>query len=525
MKKVIRLVSVQLWAILGSMFAIGESKKKKTKALYVGFALFVVILSGASFFYAYMIGMGLKLYGSIDLLPSLFMALTSIIVLFTTIHKVKGTLFGFKDYDMVMSLPVSNSQIVASRLLLLYSINLVFVIIVMLPMMVAYGLLNGPRIQFYVFSILMLFFIPLIPIIIASFLGTILTYLSMRFKYSNIVYMAFSFLLLIAMIIMPYFLGNSEQALVEISQIINGQINSIYPLSELYSMGVTKGDLLSILIFIVVSILSFMVFSMAVGKVFKRINSTIMTGRYRANYKLERLKSSSPLKALYIKDLKRYFASIIYVMNTGFGVVILVLGSIALAFVDITTITGGLDITGTIRDMIPLFFTFCIATSCTTMASISIEGRHIWIIKNLPVSTLMIFASKILVNLTIIAPALLSSIFVGIILQIPFISVLLLLLAVVSFSLFMAQYGLVINLSFPNLSWSNETVIVKQSTASLISVFSGIGMTAIQYLLLMALGNAVSGMLLFIIILLILNLLLYKRLVKDGKRQFEKLSN
>ena len=79
MKKVFRLVSIQLWAILGSMLAIGESKKKKTKALYVGFALFAIIMSGVSFFYAYFMGSGLKLFNSIDLLPSLFIDRKSVV--------------------------------------------------------------------------------------------------------------------------------------------------------------------------------------------------------------------------------------------------------------------------------------------------------------------------------------------------------------------------------------------------------------------------------------------------------------
>lgn len=525
MKKVIQLVSVQLWAILGSMFAIGEKKKKKTRALYVGFTLFVIIMSAVSFFYAYLAGRGLIPFGGIDLLPSLFMSLTSIIVLFTTIYKVKGTLFGFKDYDMVMSLPVSNSQIVASRLILLYTINIIFVLIIMVPMMIAYGILMGPEIQFYILSILLLFFIPLIPIIIASLLGTILTYITMRFKYSNFVYIAFSFLLLILMMFFPLFLGDSEQVLVEMSQMINNQINNIYPLSRLYFQAVTKGNIASLLIFITISILAFMVFSLLVGLVFKQINSIIMTGRYKAKYKPRSLKSSSPLKALYIKDLKRYFASSIYVMNSGFGVVIMVLGAIALPFIDINSLSSEIDISGAIQDMIPIFMTFCVSMSCTTMASISIEGKSIWIAKSLPISILEIFASKILVNLTIVFPALLASIFICFTMHIPFIESLLVVLSLASFSLFVSLYGLVINLSFPNLSWTSETVIVKQSTASMISIFTGMAMAVIQYLLVMYLGNVINGSLLFIVLLWVLNFLLYKRLSNAGKRQFTKLKS
>lgn len=523
MKKVIRLFNVQIWGVLGSMLAIGERKKKKTRALYIGFTVFAVSMSFISFFYSYMTGMGLKMFASIDLLPSLFMTLTSVIVIFTTIYKVKGTIFGFKDYDMVMSLPVSNSQIVASRILLLYSINIVFVLIIMIPMMIAYGILAGPGIEFYIFSILLLFIIPLVPIIIASFLGTALTYLSMRFRYSNIVYMVLSFLLLIGFMIMPFFIGDSEQALVETTQNINNKINNIYPLSPLYSRAVTKGDIVSLLIFLGVSILAFMVFSMAVGRVFKLMNSVIMTGRYKANYKLKALKSSSPLKALYTKDLKRYFSSPIYVMNTGFGVVIMVLGALALPFIDINSLAKGIDITGAIQDMIPIFITFCIATSCTTMASISIEGRHMWVLKSLPIPTLRIFASKILVNLTILSPALFASLLICFTMQMPFLEGLLVVLSATSFSVFVSLYGLVINLSFPNLSWTNETVIIKQSTASMISIFSGMGMAGIQYLLVIVMGNHIRGLLLFNIVMWILILLLYKRLLNAGSRQFEKL--
>ena len=144
MKKIIRLVSIQLWAVLGNMFPLGKKENKKTRIIYAGFVIFTILMSAVSFFYAYVTGMGLKTINSLVLLQSLFMALTSIMVLFTTIYKVKGTIFGFKDYDMVMSLPVSNSQIVASMLILLISINIVIVFIIMIPMMVAYGILIKP---------------------------------------------------------------------------------------------------------------------------------------------------------------------------------------------------------------------------------------------------------------------------------------------------------------------------------------------------------------------------------------------
>jgi ABC-2 type transport system permease protein len=72
-------------------------------------------MSAISFFYSFMVGSGLKMFNSLDILPALMMAVTCVIILMTTVFKVKGTVFGFRDYDMVMSLPVSIGGIVASR--------------------------------------------------------------------------------------------------------------------------------------------------------------------------------------------------------------------------------------------------------------------------------------------------------------------------------------------------------------------------------------------------------------------------
>lgn len=86
-----------------------------------------------------------------------------------------------------------------------------------------------------------------------------------------------------------------------------------------------------------------------------------MTGRYNKNNGIRRtksLKSSTPLIALYKKDFKRYFASAVYVMNTGFGVVIMVLGAIALPFIDVNALIGELNYNGAIKNIIPVFIVF-----------------------------------------------------------------------------------------------------------------------------------------------------------------------
>ena len=128
-----------------------------------------------------------------------------------------------------------------------------------------------------------------------------------------------------------------------------------------------------------ISLLSFWLFSLLVGRVFVRINSSLMSGVAKGNYKLSELKTSSPLKALYLIDLKRYFVTI-YVMNTAFGVVIAFLAGLSLPFINLDNLSGQVDLT-LLRDFLPMFIGFCMATSSTTMAGISIEGKNLWIKK------------------------------------------------------------------------------------------------------------------------------------------------
>jgi len=436
---------------------------------------------------------------------------------------IKGTVFGFRDYDLVMSLPVSTGKIVASRLMLLYFINLFFVLIIMVPMTAAYGILVKPGFIFYLFGILTVFFIPFIPIIIASIVGTVLAFVSMRFRYSNILYMVFIFMIILAWIVVPFFLQGSGEALAVISKVITGKIKKIYFWADLYTRAVTQADIAALLIFTVVSVLAFLLYSWVVGKIFIKINTQIMTIRHKTDYKMEELKSSSPLMALYKRDIKRYFASPVYVLNTGFGMVILLILTVALPFININELLGEIPVTGTMQEVIPLIIMFCMATSCTTMASVSIEGKNLWIIKSLPVSTYTIFASKILVNLTVLIPAVLASIVIGISFKFPLINGLLILISVISFAVFISLFGLAVNLNFPNLTWSNETVIIKQSMASMISVFFCLGLVAAQFGLLKAIKNFCLSILIFICLVWLFNFILYKRLKTTGTRQFEKL--
>lgn len=522
MKKVFRLVSIQLWAVLGDMLSIGKNRTKKPKVLYIGVVAFILLMSSLSFFYNMMIGLGLRMYNSLDLLPAIIMSLSCMVILMTTIFKVKGTIFGFRDYDMVMSLPVSTSVITASRLIILYALNFMFILIMVVPMMIAYGILAKPGIAFYMIGFVTMFAIPLIPIAIASVLGTLIAYVASMFRHSNVLNIIFSIGFIGVICGASFSMNDNGRELVNMGNALTKQVNAIYPLAGMYTDALVHGSITAFLLFLSISIAAFCIYTLIVKSVFKKMNTLMMTGRYRANFKLGQLKTSSPFKSLYLKELKRYFSSTLYVLNTGIGIVFLTIAAIAVIFVDLDKIIPDAQSLDVMKKSIPLYISFCIVMTCTTMASISLEGKNLWILKSMPVTPKTVYLAKVAVNLTILSPALIDVIIIGIALKISVVHMICILLIMIACSVLIALYGLLINLLLPNFNWTSEIVVIKQSAATMITIFSGFGYVGLQFVLLFLFPSTTIAYLSYFFLTLILDIALYAAIMTYGnKRYFE----
>jgi ABC-2 type transport system permease protein len=396
---------------------------------------------------------------------------------------------------------------------------------IMFPMMIAYGILGKPGILFYIIGIITMVFVPFIPIIIASILGTLITYVSSRFRYSNFVNILISIIVLIGIMGISLIIDDSGKKMADMSRVLTNKVNTIYPLSGMYQKAVCDYDLTALIAFLVISVGAFLCYSFIVGRLFRKMNTMILTGKSSVKYKMGELKLASPCKALYKKELKRYFSSTIYVLNTGFGIVLLTIGVIALLFIDKDKLFSDPQLSAMVGSSGTLLVSFCVVTCCTTMASISLEGKNLWIIKSLPVSPGTIFKAKIAVNMTIAAPAVIDAVIFSAILHTGFINCIITVLITVLYIIFTAVYGLIINLKFPNFNWTSETVVVKQSASCLIAVFTGMGVVAIQFLMVQFFPSFNIACAIFVFILTAADIALYKVLMSYGVRRFMKLQN
>ena len=512
----VRLLKIQF----PTVFDLPFRKKGKRKLLGSGISkilllAFTLFLCFISFMYSYGIGNVLKSIGKVEMLTELAVAIASVAIFFTTIYKVRGVLFGFKDFDFLLSLPLKFSTVVTGRLLLLYLINLPAALIIMIPAGISYSLLTGWDITALLLNIAGTFMLPLVPVTLASIIGVLAAFLASRFRSSKIISIIFIFVILLAFMAIPY-MGGADSL---------NSLTKIYPLAILYRKAVWGKEIAAIVLYILISVISLGIFLELIARRFVALNTALNRKNVRKRVGTLRIQTGSAFLALYTKELKRYFSSVNYVVNTGFGMVLLTVFSIALLFLPPDVLQKFLkipDAAGMIRQFLPEFMAFCVATTCISASSVSLEGKNLWIIKSLPVSYNMIFGSKIAVNLVMSLPlTVIDSLLLAVRFDLKLMDTLSLLIVGISMGIYISVGGLFFNLLLPKLDWSSEITVVKQSMAVLATMFTGIAAAmfpAVIRALLPALSGA-TAQFISAVILIAISGIFYLSIVKTGRKQ------
>lgn len=477
---------------------VNKDKQKKHYIMYGVYGVLIVVLCIYSFGLAY----GLSIMGLSNVIPSYAITITGLITLFFTAIKTNGVLFAFKDYDILMALPVTTSTVIASRFLTLYVLNLAFTALVMIPMGIPYIMSVRPGFLFYPVWLIGIIISPLIPTTIATVIGALIILFSSRFKYANAVTTIVTFLLIIAVLFVSMgsvFMGDFQNGQISVIQInsINDmvltQIHKLYPLAILFSRSVVNNDLVSFLILILLSLGWYYIFVKLVSIKYKSMNTGLMTFHATADYKLKELKSETPLKALYRKEVYRFFSSTIYSTNMGVGAIMAVIFSAACFAVgpqkmeEMINIPGMADIFNKIT---PFLISAMLCMISTTSVSLSLEGKNLWIIKSLPIKAKTIFDSKILFNLTLQIP---TAVVCSLLMAFRFtgspVMLIMLFLTPIVYSLFSTVLGMYINILLPNYSWENEVTVIKQGMASMLGILGGLLNGAVPILILIVFKN------------------------------------
>ena len=388
-----------------------------------------------------------------------------------------------KDLELLLSLPIKKYQILVSKSLVSYIIDFGLYFLLFIPSVIVYVIfVESATISILINSFILILFLPLITNGFEFILSFFLKKTNISRKVESIIQISIMMLLLGFVLLFNFYINNV--LINDTSLTFNDILNKVFPLRLMFNfvMDSKIGSLIIILLFGIIVYIT--------GLILKVNNLGKKNTKEKINKKLS-FENKSVLHHLFKKEASRYFTTPMYVINTIFGVFLIIGASIYImtqdkAFLD-NIIYQIIKLDAKHTPIVILFVTSAIlSTVCTTYCSISIEGKSFWELKSLPINVKTIFKSKILFNFILtFTGAFIADIFICIVLGFEYF--LIYIIFHLLFSYFISILGLILNLIFPKLDYKSVNALVKQS---------------ISLMLVMGIGFVVSIILLFTYILI-----------------------
>ena len=488
MKKLISLIRACMTENMSIFKIKTKSKKRITKMILPVFLFVMIFITMCS--YADMLIDPLRKVHLEFVMLTIFVLLTSIVTLVEGIYKTSNLIFNCKDDDLLLSLPIKKSTVLFVRVFKFYIFELVFNSMFLIPAMYIYAKNVNVGTLYYVVSIIFILLLPIIPIVISCIIGGIISFVSSKFKMKNIAQTIVTMLLVLGILYISFNLQEILKKLAENAKSINDIITKLYYPAGAYIKLITDFKVADLLIFIVVNILLFAVAIVLLGRIYFKINSKVKSVRTSAKKGSKyKVKTNNVIVSLMKKEFNRFINSPVFIVNAAFGLVMYLIGCIAISIKFEGTINSlisqGVPITPEqIKTYLPvaLFGFLCLSSLMTSITSsmISLEGRSFNILKSLPVSPFKIILSKVLTAVTMMIPAILiGDIIMFIRFEFSIFEILVILAMSIIMPIIAEIFGIIVNLKYPKMNAENDTEIVKQSMSSMVSVLGGMGASAL----------------------------------------------
>ena len=434
----------------------------------------VAILGGLGFMFFNLADI-LNQGGQIHVMVS-FLAMYSLTLpIMMTLFRASGTLFFYKDYDIVAPLPIKSRTIFSAKLTMMlgwmYAMNLILV----LPMLFSYFYFLGFDFVGLIIYLIVSIIFPLIPIAVMTIFSLGIGYLATKFSFGKILQIILLFGVFIGIMLLQFNINSTTV------NPLTGQIDVVaglkdyYPLIGWFEDAVYNHDLLSLLYLVLSHLGFFVLFIFGVEKLSTKINQHGITKHVIHKVKQNKIAQQSVTRILIRKEFNKFFSIPIYALNAGFGIVLLAILAIASQFYDISDILSSFEMANIQPSTgITIIIGFVIALAYTPAITLSLEGKNFWILKSLPIKAEKVMFSKVYFNIILVLPVLIISIILfGISLQMTFIEVILMMLVSSTLLALVSCADAVVNLYFPKMHYKNDVEIVKQSLSAIIGMLAG----------------------------------------------------
>ena len=257
-----------------------HSKDQKKRSRIIGNTIGVIILYLLLMAYCILLCIGYGMIGMAHIIPVICALTISVLSLVFTFFKSNGYLFNFKEYDMLMSLPFEAKTVAGCKFLYMYIQSLPWYLSISVAMMIGYGIYAHPFILVYPAWLILSLFLPVIPMLVSSFLGFLIAKISSGFRKTNMIQTTLSFILVLfsfslRFILEDVFRNQKVQIVLEEISGITEKAGNIYMPAGWFAEAVTSGKLSGALLLIGISILLFTIVFQIVGKSYRNINSAL----------------------------------------------------------------------------------------------------------------------------------------------------------------------------------------------------------------------------------------------------------
>ncbi|MGL4850325.1 MAG: putative ABC transporter permease subunit [Clostridium sp.] len=505
-----------------------KTKGKLQMPTWVRYLLFVVIILMLSGTYAGAVGGSygfLKKTGAESVLLELILVSGGILTLIIGFFNVINTFFLAEDTEMFLPLPFKGSEIVFSKLISTLAYLYIYSLIIALPL-ITYGIVSHAGVMFYVYAFCAYIFNPIIPMIFAFIISSILMRLLNLSKHKDAVKVVFTIVLITLIVLINIVfksndIGKQTADIVMTKAVLIKAISLIFINVKLVSLALVSygsiGGLLNILeVFLIVLILSVILYFVSEKMYLKSIKDSADGEGKKKTGKII-IRETSILRALIMKEFKVVFRTPVFLINC---VVMLFYIPVIYIFIIFSNAFSspywhvGFVVIGasTISIMIGM------SSGSAASTALSREGENIVVSKYIPVSyktqALAKLISSFLINSLIILLGIGILLFERVGVEIFVLSLIIQILA----CFLVTIIGIYTDYSHPKITWETEKSLYKGNFKNFTNIIVGAILGGIILALAIVIKNTIIVFLLNAIILLviiaIIGILLNKKIVK-----------
>lgn len=420
-------------------------------------------------FYATAASVGMQWLGLGALSPGCLYAAAALTLAVFEISRAGTMLFSDAFCQQAAPLPVPRAALLLSRFLAVY-----------LPDLLVCTLLIGPSICLFVVgnglaalpaALLGLLTLPLLPLAVAALLGAAITTGTARLRHGkligNLLLLFFTLVMLALCFGASASLPAEEANLLALVEPALQRVVKTYPPAFWWSRAL-NGEASWLLPLVAVSFLSVGLLLLLAAPHYPSLCAALHAGGGKRTAAAIPRHAERPIAALFWREWRRYLGCGIYLTNTAVGYLLLVLLAAGYRLGGAQAFAAlGLPDDG--AAFLPLVFGFLLCLAPPSACAVSLDGPQWDLLRSLPIQTANFINSKLLLNLAVGGPCwVAASLFMlgtpGAEWNIAVSGL---------YLVFGAVLGLAVNLHLPLLHWDNETQVVKQSAAVLVTMLGG----------------------------------------------------